>query len=170
MKIVILNGSHRLNGNTCAMTSAFTRGAVSKGHTVQEFLLGNMDIHDCVNCGYCKGEGNGVCRVDDDMTRVAAALKDCDMVVFASPVYYCGVTGALSSAMARFYAFGAPAAKKYALFLTSSDDHVYAGIEGQYGLLCKYLGWEDLGIFHVFGDYNSSDKMKEDLYAFGASV
>ena len=46
-QIIILNGSPRKNGNTSALTAAFTKGAEEAGHTVTEFHLGELDIHGC---------------------------------------------------------------------------------------------------------------------------
>ncbi len=46
-KIVAINGSPRRKGNTSALVKAFTEGAESRGHTVTEFFLDDMDIHGC---------------------------------------------------------------------------------------------------------------------------
>lgn len=49
-KIVILNGSPRLNGNTKGLIEAFTKGAESQGHNVKCFDLQTMNIRGCLGC------------------------------------------------------------------------------------------------------------------------
>ena len=49
-KILILNGSPRLNGNTAALIREFTRGAETGGNTVHRFDLDRMSIHGCKEC------------------------------------------------------------------------------------------------------------------------
>ncbi len=49
-KIIILNGSPRLNGNTSALTEQFTKGAEEAGNIVTEFHLSDMNIHGCLGC------------------------------------------------------------------------------------------------------------------------
>ena len=47
-KIVILNGSPRLKGNTAGLIEAFKQGAKEAGHTMEVFNLQRMDIHPCL--------------------------------------------------------------------------------------------------------------------------
>ena len=87
-KIVILNGSPRPNGNTKALIDQFTSGAESAGHEVVCFNLGQMNIHGCLGC--CKGgrDQNSPCVQKDDMAQIYPAVKECDVVILASPLYY----------------------------------------------------------------------------------
>ena len=54
-KIVILNGSPRMNGNTAELIKAFTEGAESAGHIVTRFDLQKMNIHPCLWWSECMG-------------------------------------------------------------------------------------------------------------------
>ena len=88
-KIVILNGAGRKNGKTAAMIDAFKAGA--DGNEVTEFFLQTMNIHGCLDCGGCRRKEKGStepCVQKDDMVRIYAAVRDADVVVFASPVYW----------------------------------------------------------------------------------
>ncbi len=49
-RIVILNGSPRMKGNTIGLVEAFKQGAEEAGHTVEVFNLQRMDIHPCLGC------------------------------------------------------------------------------------------------------------------------
>ena len=170
MKILILNGSPHPKGNTKAMTAAFTKGAESAGHEVVEYQVAKMDIKGCIACEYCHGKGEGACIQKDDMQQLYPELASADMIVFATPVYYFGVTGQLESTISRFYAQMKPKANKYALLVSSMSPNVYAGIEGQYKGMMAFFGAEDLGIKTAFGEENQSEALLADLEAFGASI
>lgn len=53
MKILVLNGSPRANGNTAAMIDAFAEGAREKGHEVSIIPVGQKKIGGCIGCEYC---------------------------------------------------------------------------------------------------------------------
>ena len=125
MKITILNGSPRHNGNTQIMADTFSETARENGHTVNILNIANMNIRGCLGCKYCYSHG-GKCVQDDDMENVLAELSDTDMVVFASPVYWFDMTAQLKTVI----------------------DRLYAAI-AQYKGMTAYLKWEDKGIITV---------------------
>lgn len=170
MKIVILNGSPHPKGNTKALVDAFAKGAQGAGHEVVECPVGTMNIKGCLGCEYCHTKGEGKCVQKDDMEKVYPELASADVVVFASPVHYFSFSGQMQSAFARFYAMMKPAAKKYAMILSSASPDVYAGLEGQYKSYLSFVEAEDLGIKEVFGDANKSEQTLADMEAFGASI
>lgn len=170
MRILILNGSPHPKGNTKALIDAFTKGAQSAGHEVVECRVGTMNIKGCMGCEYCHTKGEGKCIQKDDMEKVYPELASADMIVFASPVHYFGLSGQLESTIARFYATMKPKASKYAMILSSMSPNVFAGIEGQYKSMMAFFGTEDLGIKEVYGDNNKSEATLAELEIFGASV
>ncbi|MBP5325337.1 MAG: flavodoxin family protein [Pseudobutyrivibrio sp.] len=170
MKVVILNGSPHQAGNTKAMVDAFTKGAKSAGNEVVECPVGCMNIKGCLGCEYCHTKGEGKCVQKDDMEKVYPEIGSADVVVFASPVHYFGISGQLQSVIARFYAPGKPKAQKYALLISSASPNVYAGIEGQYKGMVAYFQAEDLGIRELNGDASKSEEALADIEAFGASI
>ena len=148
-KIVILNGAGKKNGKTAAMIGAFREGAA--GNEITEFFLQTMDIRGCLDCGGCHRKEKGSaepCAQKDDMNRIYPAVREADVIVFASPVYWWDITGTLKTAIDRLYAplvndsAGAP--KKTVLLMTaggSPADHMldwYANFE-------SWLKWENLG-------------------------
>ena len=170
MKIVVLNGSPRPKGNTAALIDAFKEGAESKGHQVSVLQVGTMKITGCKGCEYCHTKGNGACVQKDDMAEVYPALAESEMLLLASPVYYHGLTGQLQSVVSRFYAVGAPAAKKWALLLTSGSPNVYAAIETQYKGILGFIQAQDLGIFEYDGKQVGTEAALAEIKAFGASL
>ena len=103
-EIIILNGAARKNGNTAKLVQAFSEGARSAGHSVQEFYLDGMNIHSCKGCLHAGRDSRSPCSQKDDMDQIYAAFSDCDVVAFASPVYFWTITGPLKTAADRLYA------------------------------------------------------------------
>jgi len=170
MKIAVLNGSPRPKGNTAALVAAFREGAESAGHQVTVLPVGTMNIGGCKGCEYCHTKGGGSCVQKDDMARVYPALAEAELLVLASPVYYFGLTGQLESAISRFYAPMAPAAKKWALLLTSGSPNVYAAIEAQYQGILNFIQAESLGVFAYDGQHSGTEAAAAEVRAFGASL
>lgn len=172
MKIVVLNGSARCNGNTAAMVEAFRRGAESAGHEVLVFDVARMDVHGCSGCEWCHTQGNGSCVQKDDMQSIYDVWDQMDMLVLASPIYYGSHSGQLSCAIHRTYAPGIPErCTKTAMFLTSGARGVYDAATSVYrGFIQGYFGTEDLGIFTAAGSEAKSEAMRARLEGFGRSL
>ena len=117
MKILILNGSPRPDGNTAAMAKAFAKGAAESGHEVNLISVCQKNIGGCLACEYCHTRGNGRCIQQDDMQQIYPLLDRAEMIVLASPVYYHSFTGQLQCAINRIYALDKPKnLKKAALY------------------------------------------------------
>ena len=172
MKILILNGSPRPNGNTAAMVSAFVTGAVASGHKVDVVNVCQKDIHGCLGCEYCHTKGNGSCIQNDDMQKVYPLLEQAEMIVLASPIYYHGFSGQLQCTLNRIYALDKPKnLRRAALFLSSEDRNVYEGAIYAYrNSFLGYLKLEDMGIYTAFGNQNKSEELLNKLNAFGRSL
>lgn len=89
MNTVVINGSPRKKGNSASLAEYFT----GKSHgTVTTFHLNDLSFKGCQGCMSCQKNGNG-CVLKDDMQDVLAGMKEADVIVFASPVYYHSITG-----------------------------------------------------------------------------
>ena len=173
MKILVLNGSPRPQGNTMKMINVFRESAEQAGHTVTVIDVCRKNIQGCLACEYCHTEGHGTCIRKDDMQEVYEALKDTEMLVLASPIYYHGITGQLKCAIDRFYAALYPKApeqlKKAAMFLSFGDEDMYTGARFSFdGDFLGYLGLEDKGFFTSAGTVSDAvldeiRKMEENL-------
>lgn len=175
MKITILNGSPRHNGNTQIMADTFSETARENGHTVNILNIANMNIRGCLGCKYCYSHG-GKCVQDDDMENVLAELSDTDMVVFASPVYWFDMTAQLKTVIDRLYTCGSTGFhfNKTALLLDAGADHVFDAAIAQYKGMTAYLKWEDKGIITVpnmldKGSMKACPKL-EDIRKLAASL
>ncbi len=172
MKILVLNGSPRPDGNTAAMIKAYKAGAESAGHTVTVFDVCRMNIRGCLACEYCHTKAFRQCVQQDDMQKIYPVLDEAEMIVLASPVYYHGFSGQLQCAINRIYAPGYPKKlKKAALLLSSGDKGVYGGAVFAYqNSFIEYLHLEDMGIFTAAGDENKTEELLNRLKAAGAAL
>ena len=175
MKILVLSGSPRLQGNTAAMVDAFARGARESGHQVEIIDVCRKKIAGCMACEYCRQKGSGherQCVQQDDMQAVYPLLDEAEMILLASPVYYHSFSGQLQCAINRIYALDKPRnLKKAALVLSSGSDKVYGGAVYEYqNSFLDYLHLEDMGIFTAYGRQNQSPEKLEELYCFGKGL
>lgn len=105
MKVLMINGSPRENGNTTVALAEMEKVFAKNGIETETVRVGNLTIRGCVSCGYCYK--NGKCVVDDIVNEVAEKFKECDGVVIGSPVYYAAANGTLVSFLDRlFYSSG----------------------------------------------------------------
>lgn len=172
MKILVLNGSPRPNGNTAALVNAFVKGAQESNHDITVIPVCQKKIAGCIACEYCHTKGEGKCIQQDDMQEVYSVLQEAEMIVLASPVYYHCFTGQLQCAINRIYALDKPAKlEKAALILSSGSDDVYGGAVYEYqNSFLDYLKLMDMGIFTAYGKQNKSKEKLEELRKFGRSL
>lgn len=173
VNILILNGSPRQYGNTAKMVASFRSGAESSGHTVNVVEVCKKQIKGCMACEYCHTKGNGRCCQQDDMQEVYDLLRNAEMLVLASPIYYHGISGQLKCVIDRFYSAAYPARpprlKKSAMFLTSGASEQYEGALFSYrGDFLGYLGLEDMGFYTAPGGVTPA--LLQKLWEMGASL
>lgn len=102
-KITVIDGSPRgdAHSKTRFMAQAFVRGAESAGAQTEYITLRNREITPCCGCYTCWTKTPGVCVYKDDVPDILESIKNADMVVFASPLYYFSVTGTMKNFMDR---------------------------------------------------------------------
>ncbi|MCQ2553266.1 MAG: flavodoxin family protein [Clostridia bacterium] len=101
MKVLIVNGSPRSNGNTTFALNEMTKVFEEEGVEVQTLNIGNKDIRGCIACTKCYELGK--CVFDDVVNEAAQMLKEADGMVIASPVYYASANGTLVSFLDRLF-------------------------------------------------------------------
>ncbi len=170
MKIVVLQGSPRKNGNTQFLVEGFKEGAEKAGHDVEIVNVGNMKIAPCLACEYCHTKGNGECVQKDEMQDVYKKLNDAEMIVFASAVYYFNFTGQLQNVISRFYCKGTMPAKKYALIVSSYSPDVYSGIVETYKHIVDYSNATDVGMKCINGAEQKTEGNHKMMVEFGSSI
>ena len=105
MKVLVLNGSPRKDGNTAIALQELISVLEKEGIETEEIRVGNMDIRGCIACGSCSRTGK--CAFDDIVNEIAPKLEAADGLVTASPVYYASANATLIACLDRlFYSTG----------------------------------------------------------------
>ena len=105
MKVLMLNGSSKPNGNTYTALQEIGQQLTQEGIEYEIFQMGAEPVRDCIGCGGCSEKG---CVFQDDkVNEFIAKAKEADGFVFGSPVYYVHPSGQILSLLDRlFYAGG----------------------------------------------------------------
>ena len=101
MKVLILNGSPRANGNTSIAIKELEKIFKEEGIQTEVLQIGSRDIHGCVACGVCAEKGK--CAFDDIVNDVAEKFEKADGLIAASPVYYASANSTLTACLDRLF-------------------------------------------------------------------
>ena len=101
MKILMLNGSPRANGNTAAALRKMEKIFAAEGLETELIQVGGLAVHGCVACGKCAQTGK--CVFDDIVNELAPKFQACDGLVVGSPVYYASANATLVAALTRLF-------------------------------------------------------------------
>lgn len=109
MKVLLINGSPRQQGNTATALAEVARQLAAEGIESEQVWIGNKPVRGCTACGQCSTKGLGRCVFDDDVCNsISAKFNEADALIIGSPVYYGQPNGALLSIIQRaFYSNGA---------------------------------------------------------------
>lgn len=101
MKVLIINGSPRIDGNTTIAINELIKTFDKEEIETEIVQIGNKDIRGCVACYKCYETGK--CVFNDLVNEVALKLKEADGLIIASPVYYAQANGTLVSFIQRLF-------------------------------------------------------------------
>lgn len=101
MKVLIINGSSKADGNTGIAINEMVKVFDAEGVETEVVLIGNRDVRGCIACNGCSEKGK--CVFDDVVNEIAAKLEAADGLVLASPVYYASANGTLISCLDRLF-------------------------------------------------------------------
>lgn len=167
MKITVITGSPRKNGNTSAMVDAFIEAATSKGHNVVRFDAAQMKIGGCRACETCYKTGKA-CSFDDDFNLIAPHILDADAVVYAAPVYWYSIPAQLKSVIDRVYSLvigGKEIAGKKCGIITCCEEHdatVMDGVTLPLKRTFELLKWNFVGEVCIPGVLKEGDIHQTD--------
>ena len=87
-RVLILEGSPRMNGNSAILAKQVAAGAEDAGAEVETIYLHYMNIQPCSACESCQGAKELDCVIKDDMKALYPKVRAADALVFASPIYF----------------------------------------------------------------------------------
>ena len=101
MKVLIINGSPRVGGNTSIAVEEIAKTLGEEGIEAEIVQIGNKNVRGCIACGSC-GE-KGKCVFDDVVNELAPKFEEVDGLVVASPVYYASANATLIACLDRLF-------------------------------------------------------------------
>ena len=142
MKVLIINGSPRKDGNTQTLLNEVLKVFENENVEYKLMNIGSKAIRGCVACGYCNE--NKKCVVNDEVNEAAEYFRDADGLIVASPVYYATPNGTVLSFLDRlFYSSKVDARMKVgAAFAVARR----AGTDTTFDVLNKYFTYSQMPI------------------------
>lgn len=160
MKVLLLNGSPR-KGNVYTALKALRKGfAKIDGLEIDEVIASNLAVSPCLACGSCRDSGQ--CVFDDETNELMNTVLKADIVVFATPVYWWGITAQLKLVIDKFYSCieQLSASKKQVGVIVigqlPQQDVQYELISKQFACISDYLGW-NIAFCNTYSAYEESD-------------
>ena len=102
MKVLLINGSPRKEGNTHIALSEVASALKNNGIESQIISIGTKAVQGCIACNKCKELGSCVFK-DELYNQVRTALAEADALIIGSPVYYAGPNGSLCALLDRIF-------------------------------------------------------------------
>ncbi len=99
MKVVGINGSHRIDGNSGMMLERALEVCSAAGFDVEMIDLADRRIGFCTDCDFCRKRYG--CSQEDDVKAILDALASADGIIVSSPTYFGGVSGRLRALFDR---------------------------------------------------------------------
>ena len=101
MKVLMINGSPRLGGNTAVALREMETIFKAEGIETEIIQIGNKAIRGCIACGKCAEKGK--CVFDDAVNEIAPKFEACDGLVGGSPVYFASANATLVAFLTRLF-------------------------------------------------------------------
>lgn len=175
MKITILSGSPRKNGNSVYLARQFMKGAKEAGHEVFFFDCSSHNVNGCLGCNHCSVDG--MCIQKDDFDIVRPHLVEADVIVLATPIYYFTSTAQLKKVTDRFFAINDKLLGKKSVFLATManpSEKVANLALAVYQSIANFLHWKDMGHILATRLWNPTDIRSTDYvnrsYEFGKNI
>ncbi|HEX9156804.1 MAG TPA: flavodoxin family protein [Syntrophales bacterium] len=108
MKVLGIHSSPIKNGNTAFLLDyAIGEAAKAEGIAAEAIALSGLTIADCRHCNWCmtKQTPEKLCSIDDDASPILQKIRDCDVLILASPVYFSRLSGTMACLIDRTRCF-----------------------------------------------------------------
>lgn len=174
MKVCIINGSPRRNGNTAELLKPFRERLLQLGAEIDDIFLKDYKVRPCLGCYACQNvSGEYGCVQKDDAEAVLMRAGEADLLVLATPIYSWYCTAEMKALMDRHYAlnkyYGSGQGQliprlSVALLTTHGYKDEYANEPFETGIrrLCKHCHWDYLGRYSARDIDGISDMQTEE--------
>ena len=174
MKVCIINGSPRRNGNTAELLKPFRERLLQLGTEIDDIFLKDYKVRPCLGCYACQNvSGEYGCVQKDDAEAVWMRAGEADLLVLATPIYSWYCTAEMKALMDRHYGlnkyYGSGQGQliprlSVALLTTHGYKDEYANEPFETGIrrLCKHCHWDYLGRYSARDIDGISDMQTEE--------
>lgn len=107
MEVISILGSPRKKGNSAQLAEIVSSSLEKEGHTVKKVVLNSLSMKGCQACMACKGKSE-ICVLQDDLAPVLEKVKQADVIVMATPVYWGDISAQLKIFIDRTYSYLTP--------------------------------------------------------------
>lgn len=188
--IVVIQGGGRPKGNTAQLIGSFVRGAEEAGHQVEVVSLLKHEVKGCLGCNACRY--GKPCVQKDSFNELVPKIKEADLLVFASPLYFWTISARIKAFIERLYCIAEedtnPPLGRYekypvkdcALLMTAADNFFWTfeqAVSYYQFTVVNYIGFHDKGMLLAggCGDTNGKPQIAETehlqkAYLFGKNI
>ncbi|MBP3820293.1 flavodoxin family protein [bacterium] len=177
-KVLIISTSLRNNSNSEILAHEAERGAQDAGHNVEFITLKDKEIKFCKGCMACQKLGK--CVINDDANAITAKMKEADVIIWATPVYYYEMSGQMKTIIDRansMFSSGKKFSEVYVI-TTSADNSpnvVQTVLNGVNGWIACFDGVQLKGFLNGSGleapnDANNNKQILEKAYNMGKNI
>ncbi|WP_028044556.1 flavodoxin family protein [Candidatus Stoquefichus massiliensis] len=176
--ILVISTSYRSGGNSDTLADAFIKGVQERGNLVTKMNLKDQDIHFCKGCLVCQNKKS--CVIQDDGNEIVEKMKNSDVIVFATPIYFYEMSGQMKTLLDRTnplfeddYQF-----RDIYLLTTSADEDessMNGAILGLEGWIKCFDGVSLKGVvkgvgIDQYGDIEKHTHILKEAYLMGKSI
>lgn len=177
-KVLIISSSFRKNGNSETLAKEFEKGALESENDVEILYLRDYEIKYCIGCVACQKTGK--CVLNDDVKNIIDKVKNADVLVFATPIYYYCISGQLKTFLDRMNPLYIQDFKYREVYLLASaaDGNPQAmdgAIKAIEGWIECFNGVELKGVVRgvnadAIGDIQKDGDLMKEAYTMGKEV
>ena len=178
MNIIILNGSPRVTSNTKALLEQISNGInTSNLHQVETINVANKKLTGCIACNTCMTNGH-TCVLPDGSAEIINKLTEADLIIFGSPVYWCGISAQLKIIIDKFYSNqDGLKNKKFGIVAVGAEevaDEQYKCISDQFKCIAKFLNcqiiFDEKASAWEPGEVTKDQALLDKFYTIGKNI
>jgi len=175
MNLVSILGSPRKKGNSSILIQDILDVAQQYSVNIQRFHLNQLNYKGCQACLSCKTKSDH-CVLKDDFQDVLEAIRQCDVLILASPIYFADVTAQMKALIDRTYSFLVPdflnkaepsrlKPGKTLIFIlpqAQPDEKMFADVYPKYDFFLKIMGFTQSFPIRACGVMDEGDVYQRD--------
>ncbi len=186
LKIVGILGSPRKNGNSEALLDAALKAFDKNNVRIERIVLNNLDFRPCIECGGC--DKTGICVLKDDLVNVYKKVKESDILIIASPIFFGNISALTKMLIDRFQCiwvekyilkkYDKPAPKRLGAFIAVSGSNNIKFFKNAESIIKIFFAVTNtiyadslfIGGCDKKGDINKNNPARKKAYKLGLSL